>query len=97
MFLFLYRWLHPRELCRHPQIENPPARRAAYDVDLCWLFEFVLFEIRPRSEAAAQIGPHQRCRRVASQFGLAVASGRSARGGALRKPGLLVEVRYANW
>src|ERR1700721_809208 len=25
------------------------------------------------------------------------ASGRSARGGALRKPGLLVEVRYANW
>jgi hypothetical protein len=47
MFLFLYRRLRPRELCPHPQIENPPAPRAAYDADLCWLFEFVLSEIRP--------------------------------------------------
>ena len=31
MFLFLYRRLRPHELCPHPQIENPPARRAAYD------------------------------------------------------------------
>jgi hypothetical protein len=54
MFLFLYKRLRPCELCPHPQIENPPGRRAAYDADLCGLFEFVLSEIRPRSEAAAR-------------------------------------------
>src|ERR1700679_3500437 len=97
MFLFWYRRLRPRELCLYPQIENPLARRAAHDPGLCRLFELVLFGIRPRSEAAAEIGPHQRCRCVARQFGLVVASGRSARGDAFRKPGLLVEVRYANW
>jgi hypothetical protein len=42
MLLLLYRQLQPRELCSHPQIENPPARQAAYNADLCGLFEVVL-------------------------------------------------------
>ena len=102
MFLFLYRWLRPRELCPHPQIEYPPAPRAAYDADLCGLFEFVLSEIRPRSIWLARRmanGPNRDPGRfvVAPSHAIPAttvpASGRSARGGALKKPGLLVEVR----
>ena len=50
MFLFLYRRLRLRELCPHPQIENPPARRAGYGADLCRLFEEAVHFLQQRHD-----------------------------------------------
>lgn len=57
----------------HPQIENSPARRATCDRIYAGCLN--LFPSESGGEAAAQIGPHQRRRWAARQFGL-VACGR---------------------